>query len=55
MRVIYDDVVSWHTPVLFPFHEGKVPATTEADEGGEEGQQYRSEQSEAIIPAYGET
>lgn len=43
MRVLNNDIVLWHTSVLFSSHEGKMPTVTEADEGGQEGQQYGGE------------
>ena len=43
MGVFYYDIVSWHTPVLFPSHEFEVPTATEADERSEEGEEYGSE------------
>ena len=49
------DVVARDHSFLFPFHEGEVPTAAEADEGGEEGQQYCREQSEAVISTDGET
>ena len=55
MRVFYDDIVLWHPPVLFPSHQIEIPTVTDADEGGQEGQEYGSEESEAIFLADGES
>ena len=43
MGVFDNDIVLWHPSVLFPSHESEIPSITEADEGGQEGQQYGSE------------
>lgn len=49
------DVVFWHLSALFPSHEGEIPTAPEADEAREEGQQYGSEESEAIVSSYGQS